>query len=83
MPNPIKAIKGGVQNVKNLNTLVKVNNQAVKAGTTVTPRNAKPLAKKTIGPKDVARSFALGVKDPKGAKAEAQELKVYKASQKK
>ena len=75
MPNPIKAIKGGVTQVKTSIKAVKVHNQNVKAGTAVTAIGKAPATKKTMGPINVAKAFVVGAKDPKAAKTRAAQFK--------
>jgi hypothetical protein len=81
MPNPIKAIKGGVQGVKNAVTTVKINNKIAKSENPV--RAGKTLTKKTLGPVNIAKGFMSGAKNPTGAKTSAAHLKSVKAAVKK
>ncbi|MFA6046443.1 MAG: hypothetical protein WC718_15770 [Phycisphaerales bacterium] len=76
--NPIKAIKGGITQVKNTATAVKMNNQNVKAGTAVQAIGKAPPTKQVMGPLNVAKAFAAGAKDPKGAALRAGQLKAMK-----
>jgi hypothetical protein len=75
MPNPIKAIKGGVTQVKASVKAVQAHNKNVKAGTALTAANRGPATKKTIGPVNIAKAFVSGAKDPKAAKANYAKLK--------
>jgi hypothetical protein len=75
MANPIKAIKGGVTQVKTSIKAVQLNNKNVKAGTAVTAMGKAPATKKTMGPINVAKAFVAGAKDPKGAKKAAVQMK--------
>mgnify|MGYP003387744824 CR=1 FL=1 len=76
--NPIKAIKGGVTQVKNTATAVKMNNQNVKNGTALTAMGKPAPTKLTMGPKQIVKSFVAGAKDPKGAATRAGQLKAMK-----
>lgn len=82
MSNPIKAIKGGIAQVKASNLAVKVNNTKIKQGNTVSPAG-KPLTKKTLGPVNVAKAFVAGTKNPAAAKSSLQTLQTIRAGQKK
>jgi hypothetical protein len=75
MANPIKAIKGGITQVKTSAKAVQLNNKNVKAGTAVTAIGKAPATKKTMGPINVAKAFVVGAKDPKAAKTRAAQFK--------
>lgn len=77
MANPIKAIKGGVTQVKTSIKAVNLHNKNVKAGTAITAVNKGPATKKTMGPINVAKAFVAGAKDPKGAKLAKAQLKGF------
>lgn len=82
MTNPIKAIKGGIQGVKNANLAVKINNRNVKSGTTVSALGKAPPTKKTMGPLNVAKAFVAGAKDPKGTKVAGAQLRTINQASK-
>lgn len=82
MPNPIKAIKGGVNQIKASALGVKVNNTKIKQGSTVSPAG-KVLTKKTMGPINVAKAFVAGAKNPSDAKASLKTMQTFRAAQKK
>jgi hypothetical protein len=75
MPNPIKAIKGGINQVKASGMAVKAHNQNVKAGTTVQAANKTPATKKTMTPKAVVTAFVAGAKNPTAAKTNKMQVK--------
>jgi hypothetical protein len=77
MPNPIKAIKGGVQGVKNVNMATKINNKAVKDGTATAPMGAPAPAKKSVGPVKTVQAFVAGAQNPGKAKSTGQVLKAF------
>lgn len=81
MPSPIKAIKGGVQGVKNTNLAAKVNNTMAKKGT-LSP-NGVQVKKVTVGPINVIKGFVSGAKNPDKASAQGSQLKNFRAAQKK
>ncbi|MBI1191485.1 MAG: hypothetical protein GC200_12490 [Tepidisphaera sp.] len=76
--NPIKAIVGGITQVKNSANAVAINNKNVKNGTTVQSSRTAPPKKLVMGPKNVAKAFIAGAKDPKAAKTQAAQLKAMK-----
>ena len=79
--NPIKAIKGGVQQVKASVTAVKINNQNVKNGTGARAIGAPAPTKQTIGPGNIVKAFVAGAKNPAAAKQAAAQMKTIKKAQ--
>jgi hypothetical protein len=82
MPNPIKAIKGGVQGVKNANLAVKVNNTMAKNPNQNKAMGA-PLKKQILGPLNIAKGFVNGAKDPSAAEVKGEQLRSFRNAQKK
>jgi hypothetical protein len=82
MPGPMKAIKGGIQGVKNGAMAVKVNNRMAK-NPDLNIAAGGGVTKKAVTPKSIVKAFVNGAKNPDMASARKDQLKSMNTAQKK